>query len=69
MQVDPIKPTSKPPGTQRLKLHFDTLLSTSAFEVNSRRYNEGEEGDAHPEGDGEGGTGDPGSGESAGEED
>ena len=39
MQVDPIKPKSKPPGTKRLKLKCDILLSTSAFKFNLRRYN------------------------------
>jgi len=28
----------KPPGTKRLKLHCDILLSTSAFNFNLRRY-------------------------------
>ena len=27
VQVDPIKPTLKPPGTKRLKLKYDKLLS------------------------------------------
>jgi len=39
MQVDPIKPTVKVPGTKRLKLICDILLSTSAFKFNLRRYN------------------------------
>ena len=38
MQVDPIKPKLKPPGTKRLKLKCDVLLSTSAFKFNLRRY-------------------------------
>jgi len=38
VQVAPIKPTLKAPGTQRLKLEFDDLLSTSAFKFNLRRY-------------------------------
>ena len=38
MQVDPIKPKLKPPGTKRLKLNCDVLLSTSAFKFNLRRY-------------------------------
>ena len=39
MQVDPIKPKSKPPGTtsKRLKLYCDVLLSTSAFKFKLRR--------------------------------
>jgi len=41
VQVDPIKPTLKPPGTKRLKLKFDVLLSTFAFKINLRRYNLG----------------------------
>jgi len=28
----------KPPGTKRLKLNCDVLLSTSAFEFNVHRY-------------------------------
>ena len=38
MQVDPIKPKLKSPGTKRLKLDCDVLLSTSAFKFNLRRY-------------------------------
>jgi hypothetical protein len=38
VQVDPIKPKLKPPGTKRLKLECDVLLSTSAFKFNLRRY-------------------------------
>ena len=38
MQVDPIKPKLNPPGTKRLKLKCDVLLSTFAFKFNSRRY-------------------------------
>ena len=40
MQVDPIKPTLKAPGTQRLKLIYNNLLSSFAFNFNLRRYNE-----------------------------
>ena len=39
MQVNPIKPKLKPPGTKRLKLNRDILQSTSGFEFNLRRYN------------------------------
>ena len=39
VQVDPMKPKLKPPGAKRLKLNCDTLLSTSAFRFNLRRYN------------------------------
>jgi hypothetical protein len=38
VQVDPIKPKLKPPGTKLLKLKCDILLSTSAFKSNLRRY-------------------------------
>ena len=40
MQVDPIKPTLKPPGMKRLKLKHDGLLSSFAFKFNLRRYTE-----------------------------
>ena len=38
VQVDPVKPLLKPPGTKRLKVMCDILLSTSAFKFNLRRY-------------------------------
>ena len=38
MQVDPIKPTLKAPGTQLLELQYDELLSCFAFNLNLRRY-------------------------------
>ena len=38
MQIDPIKPTLKAPGTKRLKLNFDEPLSNVAFNFNLRRY-------------------------------
>ena len=38
MQVDPIKPKIKPPGTKPLKLDFNEPLSNFAFEFNLRRY-------------------------------
>ena len=38
VQDDPIKPTLKPPGTERLRLKYDELLSCFAFNFNSRRY-------------------------------
>jgi dynein heavy chain len=38
VQVDPIKPMLKPPGTKRLKAVCDIMLSTSAFKFNLRRY-------------------------------
>jgi hypothetical protein len=37
VQVDPVKPTLKLPGTERLKLKCDILLSTAAFKFNFRR--------------------------------
>jgi len=41
VQVDPVKPTSKPPGTKRLKLKHDEVLSNFAFNFNLRRYSWG----------------------------
>ena len=41
MKVDPIKPTLKAPGTKRLKLESDELLSNFAFKFDMRRYDEG----------------------------
>jgi len=41
VQVDPIKPNLKPPGTERLKLNCDVLLSTSDFKFNLRRHIKG----------------------------
>ena len=38
VQVDPMKPKLKPPGTKRLKLERAILLSNSAFKFNLRRY-------------------------------
>jgi hypothetical protein len=38
MQVDPIKPTLKPPGTKRLVPKWDEPLSDFAFNFNLRRY-------------------------------
>ena len=39
MQVEPVKPTLKPPGSKRLKLEAEKLLSNFAFKFNLRRYN------------------------------
>jgi hypothetical protein len=39
VQVDPVKPTLKAPGTKRLKLCYATLLSSFAFNFDLRRYN------------------------------
>ena len=38
LQVDPIKPTLNAPGTNRLTLKYDKLLSSFAFNFNLRRY-------------------------------
>ena len=46
MQVDPIKPTLKAPGTKRLKLRYDGPLSNVAFKFNLRRYTKGSAGAA-----------------------
>ena len=37
VQIDPIKPKLKPPGTKRFNPNCDVLLSTSAFKFNLRR--------------------------------
>ena len=41
VQVDPIKPTLKAPGTKLLKLKCDKPLSNFAFKINLRRYTMG----------------------------
>ena len=38
MQVAPIEPTLKAPGTGRLTLKYDKLLSSFAFNFNLRRF-------------------------------
>jgi len=38
VQVDPITPNLKAPGTGRLKLIYDKLLSSFAFDSNMRRF-------------------------------
>ena len=38
MQVDPINSTLKAPGSKRLKLGHEKLLSNFAFKFNLRRY-------------------------------
>jgi hypothetical protein len=38
VQDDPMKPTLKPPGTQRLRLGYAEPLSNFAFKFNLRRY-------------------------------
>jgi len=40
VQVDPIKSPLKAPGTKRLKLEHDNLLSKFAFKFNLRRFTE-----------------------------
>ena len=41
MQVDPIKPKLKAPGTKHLKLKCDELLSIFALKFDLRRYSMG----------------------------
>jgi len=41
VQVDPFKRTLKPPGTKRLRLQYDELVSSVAFNFNMRRYTTG----------------------------
>jgi len=38
VQVDPIKPTLKEPGSKRLKLKYDGPLSNFGFNFSLRRY-------------------------------
>ena len=38
VQVEPMKPTLKAPGTERWKLKHSELLSNFAFRINLRRY-------------------------------
>jgi hypothetical protein len=38
VQVEPMKPKLKPPGTERLTLERDELLSNFAFKFNLCRY-------------------------------
>jgi hypothetical protein len=38
LQLDPIKPTLKAPGTKRSKLECNGLLSTFGFEFSLSRY-------------------------------
>jgi hypothetical protein len=38
VQFDPIKPTLKAPGSKRLKLKLEELLSNFAFKFDLRRY-------------------------------
>jgi peroxiredoxin len=41
VQVDPIKPTLKAPGTERLNLKYEQLVSSFCFKFKLRRYSEG----------------------------
>jgi hypothetical protein len=41
VQVKPMKPTLKAPGSKLLKLSYDEPLSKFALKLNLRRYNEG----------------------------
>ena len=43
VQVDPIKPILRPPGSKHLKLNCDVLLSTFAFKFNLRRFSAGDQ--------------------------
>jgi len=43
VQVDPVKLKLKPPGTKRLKLKYDTLRSSFAFNFNLRRFKKASE--------------------------
>ena len=38
VQVDPVKPTLKAPGTKRFTVKYEKLLTVSAFKFNLRRY-------------------------------
>ena len=40
VQIDPVKPMLKAPGTKHLKLKFDKLLSSFDYKFNLRRYTE-----------------------------
>ena len=51
MQIDPIKPMLKPPGTKHLKLKCDILHSTFAFNFYLRRYSKGARGEGGGGGD------------------
>ena len=63
MQVAPIKPKLKAPGSKRLKLRYDGPLSNFAFKFNLRRYSkeddewEDDDDDEEDDEDEEGGGG------------
>jgi len=46
VQVGPIKPTLKAPGTEPMKQKWDELLSNFAFKFKLRLYNQGRRADA-----------------------
>jgi hypothetical protein len=48
VQVDPVEPKLKPPGTKHLKLNCDILLSNSAFKFHLCRYSEVVDDGGHP---------------------
>jgi len=48
VQVDPIKPKLKLPGTNRLKLQCDEPLSNIALNINLRRYDEDDDDEDAP---------------------
>jgi len=48
VQLEPIKSKSKSPGTKRLKLKHDNLVSSFAFNFNLGHYTLGPDGDGFP---------------------
>jgi len=55
VQVDPIKPTMKSPGINRLKLDYDKLLSNCAFQNHLAPLHQGVEQEARDGGAAAGG--------------
>jgi hypothetical protein len=45
VQIDPMKPMLKAPGTKRLKLNYDEPLSKLAFKFRLRRFTEVSDGE------------------------
>ena len=43
MQVDPFKPTLKAPGTKRLKLKYEKLVSNPGFKLKMRRFSKADD--------------------------
>ena len=67
MQAHPIKPALKPPGSKRLKLECDILLSNFASKFSLRRYSKGKgKGAAGAGGGGAGADAGAGAGDAAG---